>query len=170
MPSATLFDTEKIGQLLTSTARSWRNKLDQRLKPLGFTQGKWMALVHLANSAEPLTQRELAARMGVEEPTLAGVLNRLQKDGWIDRKAAAHDRRCKTVHLESKSKKVIDRIFNAAQSLRHELIADISPNDLQVCMRVLDGIRQKTERLKTSPALPRRTLRRNGAKARLTNA
>jgi MarR family transcriptional regulator for hemolysin len=164
----TNFDSEKIGLLLNSTARSWRNVLDQRLKPLGFTQGKWSALVHLANSPEPLTQRDLAARMGVEEPTLAGVLNRLQSDGWIKRKASASDRRCKTVHLEPKSKKIIERIFSAAQSLRHELIAEIAPNDLQVCMRVLDDIRRKTEHVAASPAVQRALPTGNGRKPRAT--
>lgn len=139
------FDVEKIGFVLAETARTWRTKLDQRLKPVGLSQGKWTTLVHLAQGGEKLTQREIASRMGIEEPTLGGLLDRLQSDGWIKRKNAAHDRRCKTVHLEKKSKAVIEMIYSTAQELRHELIADIPRSDLQVCMRVLTQIRKKAE-------------------------
>jgi MarR family transcriptional regulator, transcriptional regulator for hemolysin len=145
MSAPTQFDLEKIGQVLTGTARTWRNKLDQRLRPLGLTQGKWMTLVHLAASEKPLTQRELAALVGIEEPTLAGILHRLQSDGWIERKGSATDRRCKTVHLQRNSKPVLDQIFSTARALRHELIADIPTDDLQTCMTVLARIREKAE-------------------------
>ena len=119
-------DTQKLGLVLVETARAWRTKLDQRLRPLGLSQGKWTTLVHLAWGGDKLTQRELAARIGIEEATLAGLLDRLQTDGWVERKTSAHDRRCKTVHLQPRSKKVLSKIFETAQSLRQELISDIA--------------------------------------------
>ena len=76
-------DIEKLGFLLHETSRAWRTKLDQRLKPLGLSMGKWTTLAHLARGGDKLTQAEGAVRVGVEEPTLAGILNRLEDDGWI---------------------------------------------------------------------------------------
>lgn len=139
------FDPEQMGLLLVETARAWRNRLDQRLKPLGLTQGKWTTLVHLAHGGEKLTQNQIAARIGIEEPTLAGLLNRLERDGLIERRDAADDRRCKTVHLQRRSHTLIDRILREAQELRHELLATIPKRDLEVCMRVLTQIRDHTE-------------------------
>jgi MarR family transcriptional regulator, transcriptional regulator for hemolysin len=138
-------DLEKLGFILNETARLWRTKLDQRLKPLGLSMGKWRTLAHLARGGDKLTQREIAARIGIEEPTLAGILNRLQTDGWIKRKSHAEDRRCKTVHLQRRSAVVLDRIFSTAQELRHELIADIPPRDLETCVQVLAQIRARAE-------------------------
>ena len=138
-------DTQKIGLVLVETARAWRTKLDQRLRPLGLSQGKWTTLVHLAWGGDKLTQRDLASRIGIEEATLAGVLDRLQADGWIERKTSAHDRRCKTVHLRPRSKKVLSTIFETAQALRQELIADIPQKDLETCMEVLTRIREKAD-------------------------
>src|SRR5215218_3244111 len=116
-------DIERIGFLLTATARAWRTKLDQRLRPLGLSMGKWTTLAYLARGADKLTQKEIAARVGIEEPTLAGILDRLQQDGWIERKNHAGDRRCKTVHLQDRASVVLDQIFSTAQQLRHELLA-----------------------------------------------
>lgn len=138
-------DTQKLGLVLVETARAWRTKLDQRLRPLGLSQGKWTTLVHLAWGGDKLTQRELASRIGIEEATLAGLLDRLQTDRWIERKTSEHDRRCKTVHLQPRSKKVLAQIFETAQELRQELIGDIPAAELETCMHVLARIRDKAD-------------------------
>ena len=136
----------ELGLVLFGTARAWRTKLDQRLRPLGLSQGKWRTLMHLSQGGNRLTQKEIAERMGIEGATLAGLLDRLEDDGWVQRRDSAHDRRCKTVHLQRRSKSVLDKIFNAAHDLRAELIEDISRRDLETCIRVLTKIREKAER------------------------
>src|SRR5438034_8630851 len=67
--ACTMSDWETIGPLLHGTARAWRQKLDERLKPMGLSQAKWRTLLHLSLAPEPLTQTEIAARLGVEEHT-----------------------------------------------------------------------------------------------------
>jgi len=137
---------DELGLVLFGTARAWRTKLDQRLRPLGLSQGKWRTLIHLSLGGDKLTQKEIAERMGIEGPTLAGLLDRLQEDGWIERRSSAQDRRCKIVHLQRRSKAVLDKIFNTAHDLRKELIEDISQRDLETCIRVLGQIREKAEK------------------------
>ena len=135
----------ELGLVLFGTARAWRTKLDQRLRPLGLSQGKWRTLIHLSQGGDNLTQKEIAERMGIEEPTLAGLLNRLQHDGWIERRESPDDRRCKIIHLQRDSKPVLEKIFNTAHELRTELIEDIPQRDLETCIRVLSRIRQRAE-------------------------
>ena len=136
----------ELGLVLFGTARAWRTKLDQRLRPLGLSQGKWRTLIHLSQGGNKLTQKEIAERMGIEGATLAGLLDRLENDGWVERRDSAADRRCKTVHLQRRSKAVLDKIFNTAHELRGELIEDIPQGDLETCIRVLSKIREKAER------------------------
>ena len=136
---------ERLGFLLAETARAWRYSLDQRLKPLGLSMGKWTTLAHLARGADKLTQKEVAARVGIEEPTLAGILDRLQQDGWVSRKSHEEDRRCKTVHLEPRASSVIENIFSTAKALRGELLAEIPKRDLETCVQVLMQIRERAE-------------------------
>ncbi len=140
------FDPETFGPLLGGVARAWRMKLDERLKPMGLSQAKWRTLLHLAREPQPLTQSQIAERTGIEEPTLVTLLHRLEKEGWVTRKNSARDRRCKTVHLQRRTERVINRINATALKLRHELIRDIPPRDLQICMRVLTEVRDRAER------------------------
>jgi MarR family transcriptional regulator for hemolysin len=139
-------DWETIGPLLHGTARAWRLKLDERLKPMGLSQAKWRTLMHLALSEDALTQAEIAARLGVEEPTVVNLLHRLEKEGWITRNSSQRDRRCKMVLLGRRAQRVIVEINATADKLRHELLANIPQADLQTCMKVLARIRERAEK------------------------
>jgi MarR family transcriptional regulator, transcriptional regulator for hemolysin len=139
-------DGEAFGQLLHGTARAWRQKLDARLKPMGLSQAKWRTLMHLSLAPEALTQAEIAARLGVEEPTVVTLLNGLEKAGWITRKSSLRDRRCNMVLLGQRAQRVISRINATATKLRHELLAGIPISDLQTCMKVLAFIQERAEK------------------------
>lgn len=158
-------DNEKFGSLLHGTARAWRLKLDERLKPLGMSQARWRTLLHLSMADNVVTQSELALRLGVEEPTLVNLLHRLEDAGWVKRVSAAHDRRCKTVRLQRRAHRVIGEITDTAGALRHELLADISARDLATCMRVLRCIRGRAEVKSTTIRDSRKRTTANGAKS-----
>jgi MarR family transcriptional regulator, transcriptional regulator for hemolysin len=164
-------DLESFGSLLHGTARAWRLKLDQRLKPMGLSQARWRTLMHLSRADHPFTQAEVAARLGIEEPTLVNLLHRLEAAGWVARKHANHDRRCKTVHLGPRAHGIISEISATADRLRGELLADISPADLKTCTRVLAQVYARAEngekisspKLETRPATCVSKVRTNNA-------
>jgi MarR family transcriptional regulator, transcriptional regulator for hemolysin len=138
-------DSAAFGPLLHGTARAWRLKLDARLKPMGLSQAKWRTLLHLSLANRTLTQAEVAARLGIEEPTLVNLLHRLERDGWVARRTASHDRRCKTVHLGKRAHRIIAQIDATAAKLRYELLADIPKSELHTCMEVLARIQVRAE-------------------------
>lgn len=157
-------DSETFGPILHGAARAWRLKLDERLKPMGLSQAKWRTLLHLSIAEAPLTQSEIAARLGIEEPTLATLLHRLEKSGWVMRRDAEHDRRCKTVHLGKRALGVISQINATAADLRRELLEDISSAELRTCIRVLERVREKAEEKSTPVHSNGRTMtRKNGS-------
>jgi MarR family transcriptional regulator for hemolysin len=139
-------DPETFGPLLHGTARAWRLKLDERLKPMGLSQAKWRTLLHLSIAPEALTQTQVAERLGIEEPTLVTLLHRLESDGWVKRANASHDRRCKIVLLGRRAQSVIAQINATANELRRELLAEIADPELTTCINVLARIRARAER------------------------
>jgi MarR family transcriptional regulator for hemolysin len=139
-------DWETFGPLLHGTARTWRQKLDERLKPMGLSQAKWRTLLHLSIAREALTQAEIAARLGVEEPTVVALLHRLEKEDWITRRSSSDDRRCKMVLLGRRAQRVIAQINATADELRHELLSGIPRAELHTCIKVLARIREKAEK------------------------
>lgn len=138
-------DDETVGALLHGTARAWRLKLDERLKPMGLSQAKWRTLLHLSLAGDALTQAEIAERLGIEQPSLVTLLHRLENEGWIIRRSSLDDRRCKMVFLGQRAQRVISQINAAAEKLRHELLENVSASDLRACVRVLTQICEKAE-------------------------
>ena len=107
-------------------ARSWRDKLNQRLKPLGLSQSRWRALLFISRAADGLSQTELARMLAIEAPTVTRLVTQLEQDGWVKRRSAAHDARCKTVLLTSKARRVIVQIEQAVAQLRMETVGHLS--------------------------------------------
>lgn len=139
--------TENFGALLAETARVWRTKLDQRLKPLGLSQAKWSVLLHLSKAGEGINQKELAQRLGIEGPTLVGLLDRLSADDLVERRESPSDRRSKTVHLTTKAEEITRHIAVIARALRTELLSGIDAAAMRHCQQTLEQIKQRLEQL-----------------------
>ncbi len=140
-------DTETFPALLGETARAWRARLDERLKPLGLSQAKWLVLLHLSHGGDAMIQKDLASRIGIEGPTLVGLLDRMARDGWLERRESPGDRRSKTVHLTGKSHEILRQIKSVAAQLRRELLSGLSEEELSQCTAVLHKIKEKAEHL-----------------------
>jgi MarR family transcriptional regulator for hemolysin len=138
-------ESELFPVLLSETSRVWRVRLDDRLRHLGLSQAKWLALLHIHRGGADMTQKELAARLGVEGPTLTTLLDRLMRDDYVLRRESLTDRRSKTVHLTEKAQQLMKEIIAAAAQLRRELLADIPAEDLHTCIRTFQRIQQTAE-------------------------
>jgi MarR family transcriptional regulator, transcriptional regulator for hemolysin len=126
--------------------RKWRARLDARVKHLGLTQARWIALLQLRRSG-PLSQRDLAEQIGVEGPTLVRLLDGLQQGGLIERTATHEDRRVKKIHLTASAYPLIEEITRISDALREELMESVPPEDLATAHRVLRLIGDRLERL-----------------------
>lgn len=136
---------EQLGMAIGEVSRCWRAKLDERLRPLGMSQSRWLVLLHLSRRGDGVVQKELAEWMGIEGPTLVRILDRMTEDGWLERRESQTDRRAKTVHLTEQSRAIIAQINKVAAKLRSELLANIPEAEIEVCMRVLHQIKQASE-------------------------
>jgi MarR family transcriptional regulator, transcriptional regulator for hemolysin len=140
-------NAEALGPLVTDLSRVWRTRLDQRLKPLGLSQVQWRVLLLLARVRATMVQRELAERIGIEGPTLVHLLDRMARSGWVMRRASPQDRRCKTVHLTPKAKRMVREIRKVTRAFRKELFAALPPEDLAHCSRSLKVLLKRAEEL-----------------------
>lgn len=129
---------------LGKVARRWRTRLDSRLRAVGLTQARWMALLELSR-ADAITQRDLAASLGIEGPTLVRLLDGLEAQGLIERQSCPEDRRAKRVGLTAAAAPVLAEIRKIAEATRRELLEDIAREDLSVARRVLSRIAERLE-------------------------
>lgn len=117
-----------------------RLELDAVFKPLGVTDATWRVIFFLYRATEDIMQKDLANELGIEGPTLVRLLDKLEEQDLIVRKPAVHDRRGKTVHLTDSAEPVVSQLLDIAVSTRKRILADVSDEDLEACVRVFDRI------------------------------
>src|SRR4051812_34852922 len=99
-------DARQVSWDPASTAAYWINRVSRllmrlheaRLRPLGFGMSQLPVLVALEADG-PLAQKELAQRAHVEQPTMAEMLARMERDGIVERAPNPDDRRASLVSL-----------------------------------------------------------------------
>ena len=137
---------EQFAIELGRVGRHWRKRLDERLKHADLTQARWLALLHLSRTG-PMSQRELAELLSVEGPTLVRVLDKLEQQGLVERRASGEDRRVKLIHLAQAAHPVLDEITSISTGLRNELLAQVADDELRAAWKVLKEIGDRLENL-----------------------
>lgn len=137
---------EQFAEALHLAAHGWRTALDRRLRPLGYSRSRWMALLHVSRQ-DGITHRELAERLGIEAPTLVRLIDRMEDEGLLQRCASETDRRVKHLHLSANGRKEVERIWASAANLRQEILSGLSEAEISTTLNVLQNIRSKLELL-----------------------
>ncbi len=86
------------GHLISLAARGFARLSEARLKPLGFGVGHLPVLVALRDG-QASTQRDLARFAKIEQPPMAQMLARMERDGLIERSPDPADGRSARITL-----------------------------------------------------------------------
>ena len=99
-----------------------------------------MTIAVAAKAHGPLSQSELADRLGVEGATMVAMVDRLVKAGLVVRQPSTTDRRVKRVALTPAGKLIYDKVRAEAAAFRKELLADMDPKAVLIATELLEGL------------------------------
>lgn len=131
---------ERFTAALHNTARAWRQAVDRRLKASGVSQASWTTIAIAARAPSPLSQSELAERMGVEGATMVAMVDRLVKAGYMVREPSKTDRRVNRVKLTEAGNQIYAKVKVQANALRKELLVGINPRHLTTTTELLERL------------------------------
>jgi len=100
--------------LASQLAKGFARSLQQRAARLGFSPGQFPVLLELW-AEDGLTQKQLLARVDIEQATMANTLARMARDGLIDRRPHPSDKRAQLIFLTDKAKGMEDDAIEAAR-------------------------------------------------------
>jgi len=133
---------EPLGRQLSITGRMVRERFDGCLGHHGSSLATWSVL-RTADEEAGLSQRELAARMSIESPTLVRHLDRMEHEGLIARCRDDHDRRVVRVSLTAAGREQYRTLRGVAASLDAQLRSLLSPHEIETLEQVLPRIRER---------------------------
>jgi MarR family transcriptional regulator, transcriptional regulator for hemolysin len=137
---------EQFAEALHLAAHSWRTVLDRRLRPLGYSRSRWMVLLQVSRH-DGISHRVLSERLGIEAATLVRLVDRMEKEGLLRRRASETDRRVKHLHLSPAGRKEVERIWASAANLRKEILSGLSKDEINITLKIMQQIRSKLETL-----------------------
>ncbi len=110
--------------------RHWRQVLDTEFQSAGLTDATWRPLLHLNLLGDGTRQKDLAASIGIEGPSLVRLLDTLVAKGLMERSEDVTDRRAKLLRLTPEGREIVARIRETVVSLENELLSPFSDGDI----------------------------------------
>ncbi|MFQ5733329.1 MAG: MarR family winged helix-turn-helix transcriptional regulator [Planctomycetaceae bacterium] len=131
---------DSVGCWIAGTSHAVRRAMDAELAKENITYRQWEVLAWLSFAGEQ-TQAELSDRIGIEAPTLAGVIQRMERDGWLEKSCCTQDRRKKYIRPTPQAEAVWNRMVECCHKIRRKAIDGISPEHLQILKSTCETIR-----------------------------
>jgi DNA-binding MarR family transcriptional regulator len=105
----------------------------------------------ILDTAGPLSPSALARRAGVHPATMTGILDRLERGGWIERERDAADRRAVVVRVARERYAELLNHYSGMSRSMNKLLAGYSDSELKAIAdflrRTADAGRAATEKL-----------------------
>jgi MarR family transcriptional regulator, transcriptional regulator for hemolysin len=136
--------------MLHDVTRQIRKHFDRRATRLELTRAQWRAL-KVTSRHEGLSQSELAEHLDMEAIPVGRVIDRLEKTGFVERRADPADRRRWRLYLTPKAHAVVGEMEVIAGELRDDALRGIERDDLDTLMSVLNRIKENLATLDASP-------------------
>ena len=134
-----------IGLIIKIASKSIEKTLDAELrKRCGLSGGQWKVIGALALK-DGQSQKDLAEMVFVEGPTLVPILDKMEKDGFVQRRVNPQDRRNNLIFLTKKSELLIDSIIDCVLHVRKVITKDIPAKQLEITKNVLRKITENSD-------------------------
>lgn len=121
---------------LAAVNRKLRALVDDRARDMGLTLSRARLLMELAKADGPI-QSDLAGLLDIEQPTLVRLLDGLERNGMIERRAVEGDRRARRVFLTETARAQAQDILDFLTELRAGILQGIAPEELETALDVL---------------------------------
>jgi MarR family transcriptional regulator, transcriptional regulator for hemolysin len=134
---ADIFQTP--GHLISRLSRLSFRRVDERLQPLGLAAAQMPVLYALKDGAK-LTQKELANLARIEQPTMAQLLTRMERDGLIRRIPNPNDKRSSLVCLTVSALKKLPHARKVLFEGNKEALQGFTEQEVETLSRLLRRI------------------------------
>ena len=123
--------------LLAGISRLVGGRMRGKFSEIGLRHAQAMVLFHLWHD-DGMAQNTLARRLHVTPPTATNTLQRMERDGWIERTRDPLDQRIVRVSLTTKAKALRAETGAAFHALDHELADILTDSEREVFLRVVE--------------------------------
>ena len=123
----------------------FENRLGRLFREYGLTNSQYNVLRILRGEGKPLPSLEVADRMIQVVPAITGLIDRLEKQGFVCRERSAEDRRVVFVEITKQGLVVLEKIDAPLGELHRKLLGKMPRRELAELIRLLCRARESFE-------------------------
>lgn len=109
------------------------------LQEIPLTEQQWR-VIRALNEFEELESKQLAELCCILSPSLTGIINRLEQQGYIKRRKSSEDQRRILVSLTDKSKEMFAQMSPLLEARYQEMTERFSPDDMKTLEELLNKL------------------------------
>ncbi|ACL05551.1 transcriptional regulator, MarR family [Desulfatibacillum aliphaticivorans] len=114
----------RLGKTMRKVSRAYRDEIVE----YGLTHGQFFVIVAIMEE-EGLLPSELAEKTAQERATITGLLDRLAKDGWIERRLDETDRRSFRIYLTEGAIQKKDAILALFENTNRKFLSSFNAEE-----------------------------------------
>ena len=139
-----MFNLDDCLAFITSkSSKLFADTLEHAFRPYHLTRSQWIAIYFIYNDGH-MTQRELADKIGIKEPSVVRLIQKLEYDGYLTRHGLDEDKRVKQVELTTKGEQAYHELLPVVKQFKNKTIAGIAEEDLKTFKNVLEAMLKNT--------------------------
>lgn len=138
------------GHLVSLVARGFARLSELRLKPLGFGVGQLPVLIALRDGLAD-TQRDLARFARIQQPPMAQMLARMERDGLIRRTPDPEDGRSSRVSLTGSAAAAMPDAIASLMQGNRQALAGFAAEEVTQLVELLNRLVTNLDRLTGAP-------------------
>lgn len=133
-----MFDLEScIGFLTNAQAKKLSEAFNNKLTLKGITRVQWIAMYYL-DKFNSLSQMELAEKLDIKPSSVVRLMDRMERDGLVQRVKNPEDRRAHNLILTDKGQTFWNDVKEEGPAMSEIFAKDISDEELDIFKKVLD--------------------------------
>ena len=139
---------EDIGYLIHKIDNKIKTNIDNHFKIHDLTFSQSQVLHLLGTNGGTVNQKQLQTMMNVSHPTMVGLVQRLEANGFVATAPDTMDRRNKIVSLTEEAVKFKEEMVRSAETFNRTMLDGINDEELSVVTRVLNKMIDNIENQK----------------------
>ena len=130
--------SKRIGYYMKMIAHSMENMRNKTLEKIGLTSSQFEILLYLCfKKDEEINQRDLEKNFKLSNPTVNGILNRLEYKGFIIREMSEKDARCKNIKVTNEAYDLYKKMKTIAKNMENDLTKGITKEEREAFINVI---------------------------------
>ena len=121
-------------------------RLERLLREFGLTPSQYNILRILRGEARAMPVLEIAERTITVVPGITGLIDRLERAGFVERRRCTEDRRVIFVSITPSGQQALRGLEEPILKLHRDLMAHLSRRELHELIRLLEKLRERADR------------------------